>query len=290
MLVNGYTVYKYTVGDKLTVTDGAYDDNVLNAYQYFVAPLLLRDNYISYDSIWVTQAGSFLSIRLYATDSDSGKSTVTPGEHDVLIAEARVYEGLSFEPETKWYLKGDFNSWGETDRMVYTFDAYNPEQYSISKAVTAGQKFKLYSSAGWKGYSDIQTNAEKWFNDDNDDIVSKINGTITIYWKPGENKMWIEVPGTSTAEYTMTVTNDWDIFSNSAVFYLWVWGNGYGSGDWVTVTNPSGKTFKATIRIEATNFELVRMDPGKTCPSWDAKWNSGQTALTAGTLLYDITF
>ena len=280
---NGYTTYKYNVG-ALTVTDGAYNDATLNAFQYFAAPLLLRDNYISYNSIWVTQAASFLSIRLYASKSDAGKSTVTPGENDVLIAESRVYKGLSFAPEAKWYLKT-----GETKEnlnvqreLEYAFDAYNPEQYKVTYTFGRLDWFTIHDGGENKyGYSAIENQA--WFGEDNTkpELASTVlSGEHTIYWKPNSHKMYIAAPDVT---YTFTdTTTGWDITISGAVFYAWAW-KGDEGGHWFAMSAAGSKQYTAKIPSDLTKCHVVRMDPSKNPPSWDAKWNeSGDITIGAG--------
>lgn len=278
---NGYTTYKYTVGE-LTVTDGAYNDATLNAFQYFAAPLLLRDNYITYNSIWVTQAASFLSIRLYASKTDSGKSTVTPGANDVLIAESRVYKGLSFTPEAKWYLMA-----GETKdhiddefSLTYQFDAYNPEQYKITHTFGKLDWFYVTDKTTNYGFDAIENQA--WFGKDNADstIASTVlSGEHSIYWKPNTHKMYIASPDVS---YTFNCTSDWDVDKDGALFYAWAW-KGSEEGNWYALTGGS-KSYSGTIPSDLTKCKIVRMNPGAaTIPSWDASWNeSSELAIGAG--------
>lgn len=294
---NGYTTYKHVIHD-FSVDSGSYNDPVLNSYQYFVAPMLLRDNYITYDSIWVTKAASFLSLRLYANKIDSGKSTVEPGENEVLIAEARVYTGLDFTPEAQWYLKGDFNEWGDTTPLEYVFDAYNPEQYSVSQAVEAGQGFKLFQpndgEGVWKGIGNVEDGAKVWMDGD-DNIVSKVDGTITVYWKPGTDSMWIGVSNDSEVTYVINTTCSWDVLSAGAVFAAWVWGGTYGEGSWLSANHVSGAgtnaVFSLKANITATNLKVVRLNPDASEPSWEYKWNeSSNVNLVAGQLNYNATW
>ena len=284
---NGYTTYKYSVG-ALTVTDGAYNDATLNAFQYFTAPLLLRDNYISYNSIWVTQAASFLSIRLYASKSDAGKSTVTPGENDVLIAESRVYKGLSFAPEAKWYLKtGETKETMNVEReLEYAFDAYNPEQYKVTYTFGKLDWFTIHDGGENKyGYSAIEN--QGWFGQDNTkpELASTIlSGSHTIYWKPNTHKMYVAVPETAT--YTITGSANWDITASNAVFFIWIWGGYYGGGQWVDV-NQNNVTFTATLHTDANGLQLVRFNDANKTTEWN---RSGNVNLAAGNLEYTAYF
>ena len=289
---DGYTIYRHKITN-LQVNDGAYNDAVLNAFQYFAAPLLLRDNYITYDSVWVMQADVSLSIRLYASKSDSGKSTVAPGDNEVLIAESRVFKGLSFSPLGNFYLKGDFNDWQETDKMIYGFDAYNPrEQLYINKSVTAGQKFKLYdkSDDSWKGYSSIESGAEVWFNNDSGNIEAKADCTISIYWKPKDNVMWISV---NTVKLSLTLP-DW-LGNDNAVPFAWVWGSANTADAWYAINDwtKGGTSGTLTIPGDSTGFKVLRCKPGTTIDNvnWDAKYynESANINITAGTVSYTVS-
>ncbi len=295
-----YTTYRHRVG-ALTATNGAYDDNALNAFQYFVAPMLLRDNYISYDSIWVTQAPSFLSLRLYASTSDEGKVTVKAGDNEVLVAEARVYKGLSLNPG-KMMLKGSFD-WLVGQEMTLDFDAYNPEkQYTVSKQLSAGDELKVYDadSDAYKGFAELETGCRGWFEATNpdDNIKAKISCKVDVFWKPSTNSLWISIDEETSVKYTINTTSTWNILDANAKFSAYVWGGSYGDpGQFLEITHKTGTgtadVFEVTTNITAEHIIVVRINPDASEPSWadGVKW--GQTNnvdLVAGTLSYNINW
>ena len=270
---NGYTTYKHVVSEAgLVVTNGAYADNVLNVFQYFAAPMLLRDNYISYNSIWVTEASSFLSIRLYASKSDSGKSTVTPGENDVLISEARVYKGLSFSPEAKWHCKGSFDSWGTGIEMEYVFDAYNPEQYKAEVALSFGNLVRFNNGGTVIGYDELENKTffDRWNDGEYDNcLMAGLTGTYTFYLKPGLNSVYGEAPSDGYVDLALDLSNNWK--EANAVFYAYAWGAGL-TDKWFRA-NEAGTSVRITGLY--TGMKLVRINPAHADnPGWGegVKW------------------
>lgn len=253
----------------LHVTDGEYDDPILKKFQYFAAPMMLQNAYISWHTIRIVEGASFLSIRLYTTAADGdGKSTLI-GESEALISEARVYKGIKLSPEVTWTLKGSFDSWGDGEDLHYQADLYVPEQYSITKTLSAGAKFKLFShqvSDIWLGYSAIEN--QDWVTDDSDDAVTKGAGEYTFYLKPKTSKIYIVSDATVTIPLNIS---SWG--TSDATFYGWVWSDTV-AGRWIRVADGNGSI---TIPANMTKIIMARMDPenAKT-PDWDATWNQSQ--------------
>ncbi|MBE6126887.1 MAG: hypothetical protein E7182_02820 [Erysipelotrichaceae bacterium] len=184
---------------KLTITDGEYSDPLLKDFQYFAAPMMLQNSYFSWSSIRVTEASNFLSIRLYGSSSDAGKSTVV-GEDEALISEARVFKGIHFapKPETQWVIRG-INGWeAEHDIPLVEFtDIYAPEQYTANTAIGLEEAFKIVDKTNntWLGFSDVGLGSDAWFYSSgaNGDIGSKLDGEITLWWQPTRPHLWISV-------------------------------------------------------------------------------------------------
>lgn len=192
--VNGYTVYRHRASLPVAA------DSLFAKFQFFAAPMLLVDNYISFDSVWVIDTGNFLSIRLYADKVNEGISTETAGENEVLISEARVYKGLSFNPGVHWFLKGTHNSWGETNPFEYSCDAYDPEQYKVVLNLADGDQVKVNTGSTWWGYDQLTAQGDfyRWNGGENDNnIMIRYSGEYTFYLKPRSNQIIPIVPSHS---------------------------------------------------------------------------------------------
>ena len=281
----------------LHVTDGEYDDQILKKFQYFAAPMMLQNAYFSWHTIRVVEGASFLSIRLYTTAADGATKSTLVGTDEALVSEARIYKGIHCNPEVEWTLAGDF-----TDKLNLDADLYKPEQYSLTKTVSVGDKFVITDGTTNRGYSYIETGAQSWFENEGGQIKSKVDGTITIYWKPvkdlSSSTMWIAVDNDATANLTINTTSSWDISAASAKFVAWVWGGSYSegkTGTWVEITKNSGTgfadEFSLTLNVTATGMQIVRLNPTITEPTWEGDWGStNNIALVAGTLSYNITW
>ncbi len=181
---NNFQSFVYT--PTITMTDGKYDDDVLRAFQYFIAPMMLQGNYFSWSSIRITKATTFLSMRLLASATDEGKSTVK-GVSEVLVAEARVFRGLHLDAAlTPATLKGSFNSWGDGLVMEECVDIYLPEQYKYVLEATSGTEIKVlhtYNGADhWYGTNILENGSDSWLGG-SDNIVLNNDGAYTIYYK-----------------------------------------------------------------------------------------------------------
>ena len=175
----------------ITMTNGTdYDDEVLRAFQYFIAPMMLQGSYFSWSSIRVTKASSFLSMRLLASASDEEKSTVK-GTNEVLVAEARVFSGIHLDAQiTPALLRGTFD-WDDGYPMEECTDIYLPEQYKYVLTTTeANTEIKLFHINSWYGKKYIEG-----VNQDYDEnIVLASTGTYTIYFKvKGNNQRSIYI-------------------------------------------------------------------------------------------------
>lgn len=206
----GNECWKYSL-DSIEVKDGEYSDSLLKDFQYFAAPMMLQNNYFSWTNIRVKDASDHLSIRLYSSSSDSTKSTVV-GEHEALISEAKVYKGIHLIPKKKWVLKGLGDQWGEEGDVPLNEapDLFLPiEQYSATTAIALGDNFKLYekNSGTWIGFESGVLQNGAWFESaegEKPNFVSKLDGEITLWWKPNQSALWISV---NKAMITFEVTN-----------------------------------------------------------------------------------
>lgn len=277
--------YIHNIND-LQVTNGEYNDPVLKKFQYFAAPMLKQNAYFSWHTIRVVEGASFLSIRLYTTAEDGdGKSTLI-GDAEALVSEARIYKGIDLNPEVTWNLKGTFNSWGNNDSLTYSADLYNPEQYRITKTLSAGDEFKLYSPKldSWMGRNKVENGG--WFNGTGDgNIIVKYDGTYTIYLKPSSDSMYISVD--SDMEYTLTWSETW-VKDSSPKIFAWVV-PAKGEGSWVLTTYDNDRTAVLTAPATTKMFVLVRADKSKTTGAFsgDGYWNKTEDIiLNDGKLSY----
>ena len=271
----------------LHVTDGEYDDPVLKKFQYFAAPMMLQNAYFSWHTIRVVEGASFLSIRLYTTAEDgAGKSTLV-GASEALVSEARVYKGLHFSPEVTWTLKGSFDSWGAGQDLTYNADLYNPEQYSVTKAFTAGDEIKLYSNGTWKGIANLENGA--WFYGA-DNITFKASGTYTIYFKPAADsnkQIYIAVPD---MEYTIGWSENW-IGNNEAIIFVWAI-DGSEQGQWIKATYEGDRDCTVMLPESTRKMVLVRSDKNNVTGGWsnsDGYWNkTNDIIITLGVFSYGV--
>lgn len=270
-----YKAFVHNVTDLTFDEHGDYKDKILQKYQYFAAPMLLQNStYFSWTSVRVTNATSFLSVRLYVSRaSGDGKSTIV-GETEALISEARIYKGLDFDPEIEWYLQGSFNSWGNTDKLSLQADIYRPEQYSITKNLETGDQFKFTNGEDYLGYDELEN--PEWFNrwngglEDNN-AMAKLTGEYTFYLKG--DVVYAAVPANGYVDITLdlvsgdgfTSSNNWT--SSSAKIFAYVW-NDDGNA-WFEASSYT------TVRVVGlySNLILVRKSSSGTGGNWDNKWN-----------------
>ena len=107
--------------------NGDYVDTILKQYQYFAAPMLLQDgaeHYLSPKSIVVKEENSALNIRIYASNTDSGKLTSANN----LLAESRVYADLV---TPGYYLIGEFG--GNYDWQIIGGRAMAPQGDNLAQ-------------------------------------------------------------------------------------------------------------------------------------------------------------
>ena len=180
------TYHSFVYVPTITMTNGKdYDDEVLRAFQYFIAPMMLQGNYFSWSSIRITKASSFLSMRLLASASDGEKSTVK-GENEVLVAEARVFSGIHLNAQpTQALLRGTFD-WDNGYAMEECVDIYLPEQYKYVLTTTeANIEVKIFHINSWYGTKFIEGSSDATDNN----IVLASPGTYTIYFKVKGNDL-----------------------------------------------------------------------------------------------------
>ena len=193
--------------ENLKIDEGEYSDPLLKDFQYFAAPMMLQNNYFSWHSIRVAEASNYLSIRLYSTSSDAGKSTLVGGD-EALISEARVYKGIHLAPKTEWVIKGI----GDSDiPLTESPDLYLPEQYTLTTPIAIGDEFKLYEkrSATTIGINDAGLEETHWFgaaDGENPGFRSKLDGSMTMWWKPTKPSLWIGVKDVTKAHITFDIT------------------------------------------------------------------------------------
>ena len=263
----------------LTVTDGEYNDPILKKFQYFAAPMMLQNDYFSWHTIRVVEGASFLSIRLYATSADYGKSTMhgTGEDGEALISEARIYKGVNLSPEVVWKLKGSVIGWSDNDgiAMNYSADLYIPEQYSLTRTFAKNEEFKLNSGTEWRGYKNLEN---KNPFDGSDNIKIKAAGEYTIYFKPtasSEKQIYIAIPSVT---YTISWTQTW-IADGEAKLFACLF-DSTDSGTWVYLADyDRGTSVAVTVPINIVKITIVRSDKKNTTGGWnkaDGYWNKTQ--------------
>ena len=242
---NGATIYQYAVG-AIEMQDGEYKDQTLKDFQYFAAPMLLQTNYFSYKYIEVADATDFLSIRIYLTDSDSGKVTVSARGTDYMMCEARVYKGLSYNPGPEWYVIGDEKgNWGETSsvKLTYAMDSAHIVQYKAEFDLSIGEKIKLRNGATWVGYSKLE--ATSWLLEgDSDNMVAQADGDYELYYKPliASNNLYI---GNKTGTATKATINFYCDLTNKGDVTAWG-GKVYIVGDFCSWTTTNANAISLT--------------------------------------------
>ena len=69
--------------------------------------------------------------------------------------------------------------------------------------------------------------------------------------------------------------NESNLFEYGPLFYAWVWGGRYGTGEWIELSLEDDGYFYPNDPIydDATGIIIVRMNPDGDEPSWDRGWN-----------------
>ena len=293
-----YTIPSGVSGDSESVEL----DETFIEFQQFAAPLLLNNigAYLTPTRVVIQNAAHFLSIRLFTSSTDSGKLTVqgVTDAGDMLLAEARIFKGISFNPEPYFDVRGTFNDWtGGADKFEYYADANLPEQYRASIDVSAGDLFKVYIGAEpeesrWKGAKSIEDGSSwTWIEADwgaDSNIEVRVTGQYDLYWKPNASKFAIVAPSEKAeVKFFFNHIISW-AFNDSATvwahFFNWTSEAGTTSEFWQQVTeygtpwDEDGLNYKcayATTPIPdgykyPNRVEMVRCPAGTTQPSWSA--------------------
>ena len=83
--------------ENLEVVDGVYNDENLQKFQYFAAPMLLQTDRYAWKSIRIKEESSCLVIELISDATKDAAKTIEHDEKDALISKARIYKGIHYE-------------------------------------------------------------------------------------------------------------------------------------------------------------------------------------------------
>ena len=107
------------------------------------------------------------------------------------------------------------------------------------------------------------------------------SGKTAINFFEDDGNFFIEVglieQEAETASYYLYNDNDWDITTDNALIYAYVWGGEYDSGRFILLTYDEENEcyVLADIDLSAEGFKIVRINPRAEEPSWDegVLWN-----------------
>lgn len=193
------------------------------------------------------------------------------------ISEAKV--------NTKWYLKGTFNTWESEDLMSPVEGSENT--YSISKELEAGDEFKV-SDEGWTvtfEYSNISSgNNYVTTGSENGNIKTIKSGTynLTISFEfdkvtgvYSSKNLDINFTGEKEFSYStkdllyLTPNSNW--VQSDAWFAAYFYGNGE---QWMSLKDEDNNgVYEVETPVGFTSVIFCRMNPENTALSWDSKWD-----------------
>ena len=267
--------YYHDISDLTLDVNGEYNDKVLQAYQYFAAPMLLPEgatHYLSPKSIVVNDVGGYLHICIYASNSDTGK--LTSGSN--LMAEAMIYAD---HVNPGYYLVGDIGddyAWqpvggrimtpAEGDNLATLADATLPSgDYKVCKINANDGKTTWYGVTG-EGSGNINL---------------KVAGTHNIYLSNGSGTVGYIYDEITAATYKLSTT--WDVFTASAKVRMWVWSDKL-AGEWIEPTKFDDTTLTFSIDKAFTRARMCRFtDTSEIDWTTGSFWNhSGEIDLYQG--------
>ncbi|MBQ9457139.1 MAG: hypothetical protein IJU64_01330 [Bacilli bacterium] len=204
------------------------DAEVLKAFQYFAAPMLLENTRYNPKYIRVAPTAKFLSVRIYDTASDLGYVTLSGGT-EALLSEARVYSGLSFNPTNRdVVLKGSFDSWGEGYPFVYEPGFDDVEQYKVTVDLAKDNEVKVVMDGSWQGAGTLE-NQTYFTGEGNNNMWVSAYGKFDIYWKANLYKTYV---GSVARELSFDSFDNANFFQADAAYYCWTWGKDYNNA-WI---------------------------------------------------------
>ena len=239
-------------------------------------------------------AGEDAVVTLHTFTENPDFSSFNPEQPANAIAAFRLVYGA--ENATTWAYEN-----GVVGEAVA--DSSLKAQYKFRVTLAQDEGFKFLDNTKepnvWLGRKYLENNAGGKITgqDDGDgDIVANAAVVLDVYLKlKNDDSIAIYVAEVvepaGDVTYTLNNTKGWDVFSDSAKVYAWVWGGSVG-GAWVACSKVDGTHLSFTVDGTATGCKIVRFASTVTEPSWEVpsadKWNeSGDIALDGSTLAVD---
>ena len=72
-----------------------------------------------------------------------------------------------------------------------------------------------------------------------------------------------------TQRYTLTNTNEWDVFRDDVPVYAWVWGGDHGTGEWIKCRKAGEYSLSFDGYKNAVGCKIVRFHADVVTPGWD---------------------
>ena len=202
---------------------------------------------------------------------------------------------------TTYYLKGSFNSWGESN--VFTNGST-----SVSLSANTTYQFKIHDGGdNWYGNTGTITESVKdWTFNTNDgdcNITTSVAGTYQFTWNESSKKLSVTYPtsggggsggdeGDDTGDCRtiyLKPNDDWK--KDGARFAAYFFGSSSASEKWVSMESSTcDGLYKVAVPSGYPSVVLCRMNGGSSNNAWDATWDqTDDLTLSDNNNLYTIT-
>ena len=261
----GYSVggYYHDIKNLSLDENGEYNDKVLQAYQYFAAPMLLPDgatHYLSPKSIVVNEGGGYLHICIYASDSDTTK--LTSGSN--LMAEAMIYADHVY-PD--YYFVGSADgdyAWQPVGGRIMTASS-GDNLATLSDVTLQSGEYKVCKlnddgTTTWYGVTGTGSG----------NINVNVAGKHNIYLSNGSGTVGHIYDEITEATFKFTTTRD--VFEANAKVRLWAWSDKL-EGEWIEPTKFNDTTLTFSINKAFSRVRMCRFTDTSEV-SWSGTcWN-----------------
>lgn len=254
---------------------GDYSNLSLKNYQYFVAPMMLQNNYYTFARIRIYQGVGYLSIRLYADyEADAEKTIISDASSGLaLISEARIYKGVAL-PE--YVLTSEYTEVGESaeKRFVeYRAGMFEASfEYHAQYVMEKGDKVKFKTRNA--AYGTFKEGCPSWRTSVSDYVITVNYAGTYDFWINLSEGIWLEYDG---QKYDVTFTVTKEVESGNALYMVGDfngWGSGIGSDSKMTEVETNKWSITVPQYEDVTiKFKFVVADANATSAD-GAVWES----------------
>lgn len=163
-----------------------------------------------------------------------------------------------------------------------SYQTYDPEGMIVSLALIVGYESSYDTTGLVNGYIEqLETKGygEKYSVEDNAYVYVSPDREIGYEILMYASTLYVYIynfvanPTTFEVEYTLVFDDNWDLYSDDAQLYVWIWGGTYGTGEFVEITKTTNSNGEEVLKLYDIDDAAEGMNVVRFADGSDIAWS-----------------